>query len=372
MDFKTADGTPVRFTFNVDGVKVTGMIYVGQPRAIVDGAINGDTITFKVTNTVAAGDRINSFTGRLNGDMIAFTRSVQLSDDKAAGGAGIFGTLGLMQFTAKRDIRRVESVNVGGHRMRVQSAGLAQRKPNEPVVVLESGAISTVENWEPVFDQIAALAPVIAYDRRGLGESEFDGEAPTLKHVTESLHALLGEVKASPPYLLVGHSYGGMLINTFAHDFPREVAGMVYLDAPDMDMTFAEMDAISPDTRRIFLGELDQMPPNLSEGMQAEIVNITKITKGNMEEARAFSPPAGIPKGVLIAAGKYLHGQLPAPPQIAAALMRLQIRHEQEWALLSPHGVLMIATDLNHQVHHDDPAMTVQLIKQILASASRR
>src|SRR5574341_131572 len=84
--------------------------------------------------------------------------------------------------------RSVAMIPVDGHAMRVQTAKLSERKPGQPVVVLESGSISPLENWDPIFDQIAAMAPVIAYDRRGVGKSEFDGEPQTLKHVASSLH----------------------------------------------------------------------------------------------------------------------------------------------------------------------------------------
>jgi len=158
-------------------------------------------------------------------------------------------SLGLSDFFTEFDFRRTIDrrplIDVGGRAMRVQTANLAQLISGQPVVVLESGAVSPLENWDPVFDRIASIAPVIAYDRRGRGKSEFDGEVPTLKHVTGSLHLLLAQLKAPPPYILVGHSYGGVLIRAFAQSFPTEAAGFVYLDAPAVDITNAEIDAVS-------------------------------------------------------------------------------------------------------------------------------
>lgn len=73
-------------------------------------------------------------------------------------------------------------VPVTGRTMRVRSARLPDRQPGQPVIVLEGGAVQSIQTWDPLFDRVAALAPVIAYDRRGIGRSEFDGEPQTLTH----------------------------------------------------------------------------------------------------------------------------------------------------------------------------------------------
>lgn len=268
--------------------------------------------------------------------------------------------------------RNIKMINVGGHAMRVQTANLNERKPGQPVVVLESGALSPLDNWDPVFDRIAAIAPVVAYDRRGIGKSEFNGETPTLKHVTNSLHALLSLMKIAPPYVLVGHSYGGVLIRAFAQAFPAEVGGLVYLDAPDVDLRNAELDAVSPEARKVVSRDFESIPPNLPPGLKAEIDNILQIMKDDMAEARAMRPPAGIPAAVLIAGGKYERSPEPVSPEIAAGLLRLQIKHEQEWAMSSPLGLVVVARHVGHNVHHDDPALTVQVIQHVLAAASQR
>lgn len=93
----------------------------------------------------------------------------------------------------------------------------------------------------------------MAYDRRGVGKSKFDGKPQTLKHVANSLHGLLAGMKVVPPYVLVVHSYGGILIRVFAHEFPSEVKGLVYLESADADMTYAELDALSPGRAPVFL-----------------------------------------------------------------------------------------------------------------------
>ena len=106
-------------------------------------------------------------------------------------------------------------VNVGGGNMRVWTEGLERRQVGKPVVVLEAGAGNGLDTWRPVFAEISKRAPVVAYDRRGIGQSQADTERPTLRRVAASLHALLAQLGAAPPYVLVGHSWGGAFIRAF-------------------------------------------------------------------------------------------------------------------------------------------------------------
>ena len=109
-------------------------------------------------------------------------------------------------------------ISVEGRAMRIWTAGLEQRKAGQPVVILETGALDGdhLETWRPVFPEIARLAPVLAYERRGVGRSEPDTVRPTIRRVGQSLHALLQEARISPPYVLVGHSWGGVFIRSFS------------------------------------------------------------------------------------------------------------------------------------------------------------
>ena len=124
-----------------------------------------------------------------------------------------------------------QMVNVEGRAMRVAVAGLDQRKPSQPVIVLEAGAGENgIEPWTPVFAALARVAPVVAYDRRGVGKSEADTEKVTLRRTAHSLHALLQRLSISPPYVLVGHSWGGLVTRAYFDQYASEVAGFVLLD----------------------------------------------------------------------------------------------------------------------------------------------
>ena len=152
-------------------------------------------------------------------------------------------------------------VDVDGHPTRVWTAGLEQRRAGQPVVILESGAGEGLETWKPVFAEIARVVPVLAYDRRGIGQSAPDSARPTLRRVAQSLHALLQRSNIPPPFVLVGHSWGGLLTRAYFDQYPQEVAGLVFLDAISLGITREERARAAPPEER----EKLRAPPTLPE-----------------------------------------------------------------------------------------------------------
>ena len=138
---------------------------------------------------------------------------------------------------------------VDGLQTRVWTASIEGRKPGQPVMVLEAGAGADLETWKPIFSDLMRVGPVIAYDRRALGQSEADTAPPTFTRTAETLHAVLQALKVPPPYVLVGHSMGGVFIRGFASMYPNETVGMVYLDVPDFESTREERAAVLPRRR---------------------------------------------------------------------------------------------------------------------------
>lgn len=137
---------------------------------------------------------------------------------------------------------RPSLVDVGGHKLNVQVAGTS--KPGVPTVVFDSGLGSPLAAWNGIHLTIADSVRTIAYERAGIGASEPASGGRPFRGMVAELHGLLEKVGAAPPYVLVGHSLGGALINLFAATFPREVAGLVYIDPTDFMQTEPDMMAI--------------------------------------------------------------------------------------------------------------------------------
>ena len=104
-----------------------------------------------------------------------------------------------------------------------------------PSVVLESGLGGLSTAWGWVQPEAAKFSSVVSYDRAGLGWSGPDGTPKTATRAAQRLRAMLRKAGVLPPYVLVGHSMGGLLVRVFAGLFPDEVAGMVLLDAVHPD-----------------------------------------------------------------------------------------------------------------------------------------
>jgi pimeloyl-ACP methyl ester carboxylesterase len=97
-------------------------------------------------------------------------------------------------------------------------------------VVFESGIAATSLNWSRVQQEVSRGAGTLSYDRAGLGWSSASLNAPTPSNVASELHAMLQAAQIKPPYVLVGHSFGGFVMRRFALTYPEEVASMVLID----------------------------------------------------------------------------------------------------------------------------------------------
>jgi pimeloyl-ACP methyl ester carboxylesterase len=121
-------------------------------------------------------------------------------------------------------------VDVGGYRLHIFCIG-----EGSPSVILDALFPGTVSNWAWVQPRIARTTRVCAYDRAGLGWSDPGPAArDALQHARE-LHTLLTRAAIPGPYVLVGHSLGGLSVRMFADQYPHEVAGMALLEASNPD-----------------------------------------------------------------------------------------------------------------------------------------
>ncbi len=107
---------------------------------------------------------------------------------------------------------------------------LHEQGQGSPTVLLESGLAASSLSWALVQPQVAEWTRVCSYDRAGFGWSRPFSQPRTVQNVVADLHALLRNAEIPSPYILVGHSYGGLLVRAFAHLYPGNVAGIVLVD----------------------------------------------------------------------------------------------------------------------------------------------
>lgn len=114
---------------------------------------------------------------------------------------------------------------------------LVKAGSGDATVVFESGLGSDWSVWDQVASEVAPKAQVFAYSRPGYGGSDSASEPRDATHIVENLRALLADQGYAPPYVLVGHSFGGAYLELFAKKYPAEVAALVLVDPRHRDFT---------------------------------------------------------------------------------------------------------------------------------------
>ncbi len=281
----------------------------------------------------------------------------------------------------------VRSVEVNGHQMRVRTSSLGGA--GAPVIVFEAGGGGGLSAWGSVLDDVTDFAAVVAYDRAGTFGSESDGALPTPRHVAENLHALLEQVGAEPPYVLVGHSLGGPYIRMFTGMYPDDVAGLVYIDPMNI-VTEADQRALdeaiglSPeDYQRLLESSLESVDDSqVSAGIRDETEVIMELRDTHFAEFHSLPPVPDVPVAVLMAARfepsswvMLSHdGQLNCEPRECHA-RTMQVRMELLSAVAQDvtNGTLAVVTNSGHIMQDDDPDLVVWAIRRVVdASVTER
>jgi pimeloyl-ACP methyl ester carboxylesterase len=129
---------------------------------------------------------------------------------------------------------RGEKIDLGGRALRIVREGPRSRRPT---VVLEHGAFGCASDWAVVQERLAVLGlRSVAYDRAGLGHSDPGPKPRDGRAIVADLASLLRELDEPGPYVLVGHSMGGLMVRLFALTHPDQSLGVVLVDAVTPDI----------------------------------------------------------------------------------------------------------------------------------------
>lgn len=297
---------------------------------------------------------------------------------------------GIASHQAKRDYPPPgKLVDVGGFSLHIRKIG-----SGSPTIILESGSGETSLSWRDIPNQLAKSATVVSYDRAGYAWSEKADQQRTGANIVQELHSALKKEGLGGPYLVVGHSLGGMYARLFTQTYRNEVTGLVLIDArPENDERDAkpileqEKFRGNPPASILKLlkrsGGLRLFQNVLLEGMVAKedrgpFINV--IAKPSYFEAKeeegklAFTTEDAI-------RGQDL-GSLPVriisrgkPQDYTAAgisedggkkLEAIWQDGQRNMLNLSTNSQLVVATKSGHMVIHDEPGLVVQTIQSLL------
>ncbi len=297
-------------------------------------------------------------------------------------------------------------VDVGGRQLHIDLRG--HGKPGTPTVVLEAGIAASSISWSLVQNRIAEFATVVSYDRAGFGWSRHaTPHRPTALAAAEELAAVLERAGIAPPFVLVGHSFGGLIVRIFQQTFPERVAGLVLVDpvsrvewaraSPQRKKTLARGIALS--RRGAFLAHMgivklalkllmagSHVIPQLvarasagkgadeTERLAGEVRKLPRefwpIVAAHWSEAQCFEAMADalekLPVSVRqIQEGRTL-GDLPIIVLSAGTSDELAIREHESDARLSTRGEHIVLPATGHWIQLDQPDVVIDAIKRVL------
>jgi hypothetical protein len=231
---------------------------------------------------------------------------------------------------------RVQGVfDAGGQRQWISCGG-----SGSPTLVLAAGLGDTHETWTKVINPLRRMTRVCEYDRPGLGSSPARRTPRTNagKHARE-LRALLAAAGEKGPFVMLGHSYAGLLVRAFAAQYPKDVAGVLLLDA------------VYPQIARTFLPSYHGP---WHEG--GTIINMTAS-----ERATHGGPDLGGTPLVVITAGN--------PKDVGSWADRKWNAEQARTARLSTNSRHWFAKNSGHSIQKDQPAILIEGVRWLLAQA---
>jgi pimeloyl-ACP methyl ester carboxylesterase len=206
-----------------------------------------------------------------------------------------------------------------------------------PTVVLEAGLGADTHSWQDVQPQLGRSTRTCAYDRAGIGSSIRRPGVHDARDDIDDLKRLLDGAELAPPYVLVGQSYGGLLVRLFAHAHPQETAGLVLVDAKGRDQMRREL-AIWPKSQA----------PALRRSWAQPVRDGVDLASGDALAGRVTS--LGDAPLAVITAGTHKADSARMPPPLARALYRLWVTMQDELAALSSDHVHVAALGSDHWV----------------------
>ena len=230
----------------------------------------------------------------------------------------------------------------------------------EPKVIIEAGLGSGYDAYDTLLSAISEITTVGAYDRPGLGESSRSPSPRTLPVYVEELKKLLEKEKVNPPYILVGHSFGGLIIRYYANIYGDEVIGLIFIDpTPEGWVGYFKKTHSSEEIEK-FNVALDP-EKNQSTGVTKEE---WKQIEYNCKLAEKIEVPMNIPIR-LLSATKYFEGhqKIGYHPEDMTVWAEMQAGSYMNSNKNSKH---IITDKSGHSIQLTEPELIINSIKELI------
>ena len=251
-------------------------------------------------------------------------------------------------------------VDIGGRRLAMRDVG-----SGAPPVVLEMGLGAAGSFYDAVAEQLATHARTIWYDRAGLGQSDPAHTPRTIADLVADLHAMLRGSHIPGPYVLVGHSLGGLTVRLYRERYPDEVAALVLIDSAHEDQRERQLAALPPQ-RADEPSALAQLRHALAVSWNDLHSNDERVDNlANTALMRACGTLDALPL-VVISRGRPDRDLALFPPGVVDDLERVWHALQSELAQLSTDSRHIRAERSGHLVNRDQPELLVDEIARLM------
>lgn len=253
------------------------------------------------------------------------------------------------------------SIDIGGRTLFLVCTG-----EKTPTVLLEAGLGADHTSWDQVQAAVAPVARVCSYDRAGVGQSAPAPIPRTSADVVQDLHHLLQEAGESGPYILVGHSFGGLHMRLFAHDYVDEVLGMILVDAVHEEWWVRAAALLPPAT-----AHEDAQLHSFRRYVTVDYADPTQTAEGidipaTAQQLQQASALGDMPLLVLVA-GVPMLGDAGLPPALTQQLTQL-LQETLPVALTnqSSQSLRITVDNSGHNIPQEQPDVVVAAIRTLL------
>ena len=333
----------LRLVLHIDGTKEGALVArldspdQGATDLPIDSlSVAGNTLHFEMKSLAAM------YEGKLESD-------AQITGEFRQGGQVLALTFKRTGRTATKSLLTLRKIDASGHNLNLLVGGEVT-----PTVVFEAGFGAGLTSWSTVQSNIAKFARTVSYDRAGIGQSEAGPKPRAAKQIALELHTALQNAGIGPPYVLVGHSFGGIYVRVFADMYPKEVAGIVLID-PSQE-TFDDWTRTHQEAQRT---ALDEQIAKASQGVRDESAEVNT----SYQQARAAKVPAGVPV-ILLTAMK--------DDTMPAGVRKVWAEKHEEWIAKVPGGKHIVVENSGHFIQAEQPRVVIDPIKQVVDQARRK
>ncbi|MFZ4548349.1 MAG: alpha/beta fold hydrolase, partial [Bacteroidales bacterium] len=274
----------------------------------------------------------------------------------------------------------IDFVTVNGFKVETVTSGMQNNVAEKPVVVFENGMASSFGSWDKVVEEISKTNAVFRYNRPRIGESENDSLPPTTEHIVDILRKMLTLKGLKPPYLLVSHSFGGAYTRAFASMYPKEIAGLVFVDPVDFtqkkgdgDLPYLEIGLTQHQIDSIFGNPYDNFIEKLYEEMPGFYVEEVKISRSLYQSEFKecdFNPLPDVPVHFIHAGGFASASDEPPAIYDREKMWRIDnnLKMKRWLMLINPlkYGKYFYSSQSGHYIQQDEPDLVISSIKLAL------